>query len=216
MFEFSTNLIGFQISIAFDIYATFVVLALCLAVYFIKYKKIFSNFEIVEMQIKLGNVGTVKLRPITQVRQIAYQIWVEIRTRKIGLKIDEEYDVIVEVFDSWYTFFTLTREMMHNIPVSLTSNKDTLKLIRVIIKVLNDGLRPLLTKWQARFRKWYDMKLQDGTYNKESPQIIQKKFSEFNTMIQELSKAQIEIGEFANSLHKLAFGIPEEKEEENA
>jgi len=209
------NLIGFQISVAFNVYATFIILILCLAVYFIKYKKIFFNFEIVEMQIKLGNVGNIKLRPNTQVRQIAYQIWVEIKTRKIGLKIDEENDVIVEVFDSWYTFFTLTRKMMHNIPVSLTSNKDTLELIHVIIKVLNDGLRPLLTKWQARFRKWYDMKLQDGTYNKKSPQVIQREFSEFNMMIQELSRAQIEIDEFANELCRLAFGTPEEKESKN-
>ena len=35
-------------------------------------------------------------------RALAYKLWVELNTRKIGLEFDQENDVIVEVYDSWY------------------------------------------------------------------------------------------------------------------
>ncbi len=60
--------------------------------------------EIDEAEIGI-EPGKIKLRPNFTDRQVAYQIWVELSTRKIGLEIDLAHDVISEVYDSWHKFF---------------------------------------------------------------------------------------------------------------
>lgn len=134
-----------------------------------------KDFEIDEAQLGLGDQN-ITLRPNDIDRQIAYKIWVELSTRKIGLEIDLEHDVLAEVYDSWHTFFTVTRELVKDVPVSKFRRKDTERIIKLSIDVLNTGLRPHLTKWQARFRRWYDKKLDADEHLDLEPQAVQLKF----------------------------------------
>lgn len=60
-------------------------------------------FEIESAEFGFGN-GKISLKPNEVDQQIAYAIWVELSTRKIGLSIDPEKDVIYEVYDSWFSF----------------------------------------------------------------------------------------------------------------
>ena len=113
------------------------------------------RFEIDQAQFGLGYQKLI-LRPNETDRQIAYRIWVELSTRKIGLPIDLDDDVISEIYDSWYNFFSVTRELVKDVPVSKFRRKDTEKIINLSIEVLNTGLRPHLTKWQARFRVGFE------------------------------------------------------------
>ncbi|MEJ0027682.1 MAG: hypothetical protein WDN01_16785 [Rhizomicrobium sp.] len=135
-----------------------------------------KNFEIDRAEIGVGT-GKLTLKPNMTDRQVAYSIWVELSTRKIGLPIDFEHDVIAEIYDSWHTFFSVTRDLIKSVPVNKVRHGSTQKIIKLSIEVLNDGLRPHLTKWQARFRRWYDYEL--GKVSGElviDPQDIQQKF----------------------------------------
>jgi len=103
-------------------------------------------YEIDEAVIGIGD-QKVKIKPNYQDMQIAYKLWVELSTRKIGLEIDLENDVIKEIYKSWYEFFKLTRELIKEIPVSkIRKDESTKELVRIAIEVLNEGLRPHLTK----------------------------------------------------------------------
>src|SRR3989337_144519 len=75
------------------------------------------EFEISEVELGIGQ-QKVKLKPSHDDLQIAYKLWVELRTRKLGLTFSEDYDVIAEIYDSWYEFFKITRELIKSIPVS--------------------------------------------------------------------------------------------------
>src|SRR5690606_28412594 len=77
----------------------------------------FRSFEIDQAEIGVGN-NKFRFKPNLTDRQVAYAIWVELSTRKIGLPIDPEHDVISEIYDSWYNFFTVTRELVKGIPVN--------------------------------------------------------------------------------------------------
>ena len=92
------------------------------------------------------------LRPNTTDLQIAYKIWVELSTRKIGLPIDLNHDVLLEVYDSWYEFFSVTRNHIKDVPATRFRRKDTEQIIMLSIDILNLEVRPHLTRWQARFR----------------------------------------------------------------
>src|SRR5689334_17490848 len=65
----------------------------------------FRSFEIDQAEIGVGQ-HKLRFKPNVTDRQVAYAVWVELSTRKIGLPIDVEHDVIVEIYDSWYTFFS--------------------------------------------------------------------------------------------------------------
>lgn len=75
----------------------------------------YKNIEIDSAEIGIqGQKITIKPNYINI--EIAYKIWVELSTRKVGLPIDFENDVIVEVYKSWYQFFGITRELIKALP----------------------------------------------------------------------------------------------------
>lgn len=147
------------------------------------YGRKFSDFEIDSAELGLGD-HKVSFRPNDTDRQIAYSIWVELSTRKIGLPIDAEDDVIAEIYDSWYAFFAVTRELIKDIPVSKVRGNSTSKIIDLSVEVLNEGLRPHLTKWQARFRHWYERQM-DSKADAE-PQELQKQFPAYDELVEDM------------------------------
>lgn len=165
-----------------------------------------KSFEIDEAQFGLGDQKII-LRPNETDRQIAYKIWVELSTRKIGLPIDLNDDVIVEIYDSWYDFFAVTRELIKDVPVSKFRRKDTEKIIKLSIEVLNQGIRPHLTKWQARFRRWYETALTRDENNDSSPQDIQRKFPEFEVLRNDIEEVNYRLLRYREKMYQLVTNI---------
>jgi hypothetical protein len=95
---------GCSLSLHWIVISVFVFVAVILFLLKCYFDKRYSEFEINEVEIGIGN-HRVKIKPSDQDLQIAYQLWVELNTRKIGLKIDKENDVITELYNSWYEFF---------------------------------------------------------------------------------------------------------------
>jgi len=96
---------SFQITVSFWLFIS-AIIAIAIAG-FIRWKwssLFYSSFEIDEAEIGIGS-QKIKIKPSNEDLQIAYKLWVELSTRKIGIKIDEEHDVIIEVYNSWYEFF---------------------------------------------------------------------------------------------------------------
>lgn len=178
---------------------------------YLLYLKLFSIikskvYEIDEAIIGIGN-QKVKIKPNYQDMQIAYKLWVELSTRKIGLEIDLNNDVINEIYNSWYEFFKLTRELIKDIPVfKIRKDKSTKELVRIAIEVLNEGLRPHLTNWQARFRKWYNTEIEREENKNLSPQDIQKKYPEYEKLTKEMMVVNQKSIEYRKILRQLAIG----------
>ena len=167
---------------------------------------LWRSFEIDEAQFGLGE-QKFTLRPNETDRQIAYKIWVELSTRKIGLPIDLNDDVIAEIYDSWYNFFAVTRELIKDVPVSKFRRKDTEKIIKLSIEVLNTGIRPHLTRWQARFRRWYERALDQDEYSESSPQDIQKNFPQYDVLCTDLEKVNQHLIRYREKMHQLVTNL---------
>src|SRR5690348_15678794 len=71
--------------------------AVLLAWRFFRHRRL-PEFEIDSAELGFGD-HKISFKPNTLDRQIAYSIWVELSTRKIGLNIDPEDDVVAEVYD---------------------------------------------------------------------------------------------------------------------
>jgi hypothetical protein len=164
-----------------------------------------KSYEIDEAAIGIGS-NRVTIKPNTEDMQIAYKLWVELSTRKIGLEIDLNNDVIKEIYDSWYEFFSVTRELVKSIPVSkIRRDKSTKELVNISIDVLNEGIRPHLTRWQARFRRWYNSEIDKAENCILSPQDCQKKFPEYQELTKDLIAVNKRLIEYRSILAKLAM-----------
>jgi hypothetical protein len=165
-----------------------------------------KDYEIDEAEIGIGN-SKITVRPNYEDMQIAYQLYVELTTRKIGLPIDVEDDFLIEVYNSWYEFFKVTRSHIKAIPAQkIRKSKTTRAIVKVAIEVLNEGLRPHLSKWQARFRKWYDINSAKEDFKHKNPQDLQKEFPDFDKLVKEMKSVNKKLIEYRKTMKRLAIG----------
>lgn len=168
-------------------------------------RRFWKTFEINEAEFGLGD-QKIKLSPNVTDQQIAYKIWVELSTRKIGIPIDTANDVIAEIYDSWFNFFSVTRELIKDVPVQKFRRKDTEQIVRLSIEVLNHGIRPHLTRWQARFRRWYENQLRQEANADIHPQDIQKRFPEFLDLEQDLLAVNQRLINYRQKMYEIIKG----------
>ncbi len=165
----------------------------------------FGRYDVVEVEIPMGNIGKVRLRPNRTDSQIAHQIWTELVTRKAAIRIDPDRDVISEVYDSWYTLFRRIRELIANIDADLVRREEsTQKLVDIATRTLNDGLRPHLTRWQAEFRNW--LKHHDEDLRNATPQEVQRTFPHYRDLVSDMQRVNEDLIRYASELKKIAHG----------
>ncbi len=190
---------------------TFTVLMICLGILlFYSIIQIFRSnhspkYEIDRAEFGLGN-GKIILKPNVKDREIAYAIWVELSTRKIGLTIDLNDDVIIEIYESWYSFFSITRDLIKDIPVQKLNDESTRQIIQLSIDVLNDGLRPHLTSWQARFRHWWERALKSSPDDVD-PQALQTKYPSYQQLSKDLLSVNSRLIAYRTQMKILVLGI---------
>lgn len=183
--------------IAITIFAVATILVY-VGVKLLRKKSKFANLQIDEATIGIGN-SSITVKYDGRIKKIAYKIWVELTTRKIGVEFDERYDVISEVYDSWYEAFKIIRNLLEEIPDNRIN--DAKGLIDLTTKVLNCGLRPHLTMWQAKYRMWYKKELESNTAL--SPQDIQRKYPEYRLLVNDLIKTNNMMIKYAAELKRI-------------
>lgn len=169
------------------------------------FNKVFSKKKIIkidEVSLGIGN-SNIKLKVDYSDKELAYKIWTEIITRKTGIKVDIENDVIYEVYSSWYKFFTIVRENIINLPGNKISNSK--ELICLCTRVLNEGIRPHLTKWQAKFRKWYEVNNKKPENELKTPQELQKEYPQYDDLINDMIITNSKMEKFQNYLYEIIF-----------
>lgn len=163
------------------------------------------SWSVVEAEVQLGGIGTVKIRPSYEDIQVAHKARVELVTRKAALPFDEDHDVITEVYNSWYALFHEMRSLTKTIPAEkVRGSKDTQELVRLLVDALNKGLRPHLTQWQARFRHWYEEAIKQNPG--KSPQEVQRDYPQYRELVGDLIKVNKQLVEYANVIKQIAQG----------
>ncbi|MGE4170261.1 MAG: hypothetical protein AB7F28_06030 [Candidatus Margulisiibacteriota bacterium] len=156
----------------------------------------------VELNIPLGSIGKIEIKQSFEVAEIAHKAWTELATRKAGLPIDLQHDLIVEIYDSWYRLFGETRELIKAIPPEFKNHESSKILIDLLVKTLNTGLRPHLTIWQAKFRRWYNLELEESD-RLLSPQEIQQRYPHFKELSNDLNQISMNLVQYTKEIEKL-------------
>jgi hypothetical protein len=160
-----------------------------------------KRFKMVKLEIALGNIGKVEFAPNFEDIQIAHKIWTQLVTRKAAILFDSKNDLIVEIYDSWYSLFSEIRKLIGNIPAPLLKCKSTKEIVRIATSTLNNGLRTHLTIWQAKFRSWYD--LNKDELIKITPQELQAKYPLFIELVGDMERINLQMVAYANELKKV-------------
>jgi hypothetical protein len=165
-----------------------------------------KNIKPVKLKYTLG--GTVVEYDITRNYkniEIAHRIYIELITRKAAIEIEDDKDVIVEVYNSWYSLFQITRDELKSIDGELIKDNDTsTQLVKLLTDILNKGLRPHLTEYQAKFRKWYNEQLEND--NSLSPQEIQTNYTDFIPLMNSMKEVNINLIDYSKQLKKIIDG----------
>lgn len=182
---------------------------LIILIYLIKKRIKKNNYPNVEMEVEISGTPKVKFKAKRDDSNIyiANRIYIELVTRKAAIPINKKEDVIIEVYNSWYKLFSIIREEVKNVPGHyLRSHNSTNSLIGLSTRILNEGLRPHLTKYQAEFRKWYDEELKKEKSKNLSPQQIQSKYEKFDELIEDAKKVNQILIDYSIELKKLIKG----------
>ena len=174
-----------------------------------KYKQkssVQEDVELVKIKYKIGGADfEYQITRNYQNIEIAHKIYIELITRKAAIEIEEGKDVIVEIYNSWYSLFKITRDELKSFNGKLLKDNNTSQeLVLLLTDVLNKGLRPHLTEYQARFRKWYSEQLDENS--KESPQKIQTSFEEYEELMSSMKDVNKTLIEYAEQLKKIIKG----------
>lgn len=185
------------------------ILVVGIIIYLIWIFRFKKNFKIHEMSVDISAKPkvTFKVKRNTENLFIANRIYLELITRKAALPFDEDNDVISEIYDSWYELFKIIRNEIKDVPGEyLLSHNPTEELIGLTIRILNEGLRSHLTKYQARFRKWYKIESEKDENKLLSPQRIQEQYPEYENLVSDLKSVNQILMDYSDELKKLIKG----------
>lgn len=137
-------------------------------------------------------------------RIAAWKLHIQLVTRKAALPFDQKDDVVADVFASLFELFQVTRDLLLELPPS--NSNDQHGVAGLIIRVLNMGIRPTLTRWHADYRRWWEAALQLPANAGRPPQEIQRDYPRYPDLVADLGRMNIELSKFSDQLALVAAG----------
>lgn len=202
---------NFVFSLDLNVWLLLIIIGLTFFIRYLikKYKQkssIQEDVELVKLKYKIGGADfEYQITRNYQNIEIAHKIYIELITRKAAIEIEDGKDVIVEIYNSWYSLFKITRDELKSFNGKLLKDNNTSQeLVFLLTDVLNKGLRPHLTEYQARFRKWYSEQLDKNS--EESPQKIQTNFEEYEELMSSMKNVNRTLIEYSEQLKKIIEG----------
>lgn len=213
-FSMTANCEGIGLAITLNVWLIAVIVLVVGLFWLVKYCQLKDQPNLKLTEIKL-NVGGQELTFSVERNflnlEIAHKVYIELITRKAALPFDEEDDIIEEVYNSWYSLFGTTRDEIKAINGELLEHPTSESLIKMATDVLNNGLRPHLTKYQGRFRGWYNNALQNEKYKGMAPQEIQRDFPEYQALVESMKEVNALLSNYAAQLQIFIYGQEDRK-----
>ena len=130
-------------------------------------------------------------------RNAAWELYVELVTRVAVQSLDPQEGLVREAMNSLYSLFGSTREILRKAGPKVGASHDSVG--GIAIAVLNDGLRPFLSKWHPLLLEWEEKK-STGT----SSQAHEKAWDKELVVRGELDALRQGLDQYATALAKIA------------
>lgn len=131
-------------------------------------------------------------------RLTAWKIFSQLKTRVAAVDFNENYDSALLVHQSLYKLFDLVRDEVSNIPVERVQRDKSDQTVQFYLSILNDGLRPHLSKWHVPLAKFVEN--EQKTHPSQSILEIEKRFPERAELISSLKDMNTRMQGYSNQL----------------
>lgn len=89
-------------------------------------------------------------------RAVAWKIYSQLNSRVAAVEFNPDYDSALNVHQSLYKMFEIIRDEVANIPLEKIQRDDSDDTVKFYLAIMNDGLRPHLSKWHIPLSKWVE------------------------------------------------------------
>ena len=130
-------------------------------------------------------------------RNAAWELYVELVTRVAVQSLNPQEGLVREAMNSLYSLFGSTREILRKAGPEVGASHDSVG--GIAITVLNNGLRPFLSKWHPLLLTWEETKK-----NNVSPQAHEKAWDKELIVRGELDTLRQDLSQYADALGVIA------------
>jgi len=130
-------------------------------------------------------------------RNAAWSLYVELVTRIAVQPLEIDQGTVREALNSLYSLFGSTREILKEAGPDVGASYDSVGGIAII--VLNNGLRPFLSKWHPLLQAW-ETKCPSDLSSSEH----EKRWSEESKIRNELTALRADLEQYSNALAEIA------------
>lgn len=121
------------------------------------------NLESVDVKVPL--VGTLKVKISDAHRIVAWKLFIELSTRVTSQPLAAGEGIIRDALDSLHRLFDIVRaELKSMTPSPIPVTQGTYTVESYAVRMLNDGLRPMLRRWHPRLMKWEKRNLAESDW----------------------------------------------------
>lgn len=146
-------------------------------------------------------IGSLEWEPDEAEAKAAWELYVELVTRISTQPLDQNISFAREALDSLYSLFGTTREVLRGAGPEVGIKKDSVGGIAVA--VLNQGLRPFLSRWHTDYTRWQAGKSKSG-----DGMPTDFDWPSRDSFYQDLETLQQDLEKYAAALHKIATAAP--------
>ena len=130
-------------------------------------------------------------------RNAAWELYVELVTRVAVQSLNPQEGLVREAMNSLYSLFGSTREILRKAGPKVGASHDSVG--GIAIAVLNNGLRPFLSKWHPLLLEW-----EEKRPDEVSPKAHEKAWDAETSVRSELDSLRGNLERYANALAVIA------------
>ncbi|MGJ3252080.1 MAG: hypothetical protein ACFE0J_13250 [Elainellaceae cyanobacterium] len=142
-------------------------------------------------------IGSASWEADSTERHAAWELYIELVTRVAVQSLSADAGTVREAMNSLYSLFGSTREILRKAGPDVGASHDSVG--GIAIAVLNNGLRPFLSKWHPLLQEW-EAKKTPGI----SPQTHEKAWDQEPVLRSELEVLRGDLEKYANALADIA------------
>ncbi|MBD2250324.1 hypothetical protein [Nostoc parmelioides] len=154
------------------------------------------SLETVSLSLPFG-IGSMSWKVNTTEQKAAWSLYVELVTRIAVQPLALDQGLVREAMNSLYSLFGTTREILKAAGPDVGASRDSVG--GIAIAVLNNGLRPFLSKWHPLLQAW-EARRPVGV----SPKEHEQSWSEEATARGELEALRVGLEQYAQALATIA------------
>jgi hypothetical protein len=161
-----------------------------------------AKFKRVTINIPFLNIASATWEADETERRAAWSLYVELVTRISVQSLDWGQGIMREALNSLYSLFGTTREILKAAGPGVGASSHSVGGIAIM--VLNEKLRPFLSKWHPELQIWEAECDREEKYEKLSIKERERAWPQEPTLRGELAQLRSDLAQYAEALAEIA------------